>query len=109
MDAAPMIRNARTLLPIRALIEQLGGSVTWNAATKTATVKLGDHTVVLTVDRNIALVNGRSVAIDAGNPKVVPEIISGRTYLPLRFVAENLGLDLAWDAASQTISFTYWP
>ena len=109
MDAAPMIRNARTLLPIRALIEQLGGSVTWNAATKTATVKLGDHTVVLTVGKNVALVNGRSVHIDAGNPKVVPEIISGRTYLPLRFVAENLGLDLAWDAASQTISFTYWP
>ena len=109
MDAAPLIRNGRTLLPVRVLVEQLGGTVSWDAKARTATVKLGDRAVVLTVGQNTASVNGRSMPIDASNPKVVPEIINGRTFLPLRFVGENLGLDLAWDAASQTISFTYWP
>jgi len=109
MDAAPVIRNSRTILPIRALMETLGGSTSWNAAARTATVKLAGRTVVLTIGKNTALVNGVSVTIDPSNPKVIPEIISGRTYLPLRFIAENLGLDLAWDAPSQTISFTYWP
>jgi hypothetical protein len=36
-------------------------------------------------------------------------IVKGRTFLPLRAVAENVGLDLAWEPVSQTISFTYWP
>jgi hypothetical protein len=36
-------------------------------------------------------------------------IVKGRTFLPLRAVAENLGLDLAWEPVSQTISLTYWP
>jgi hypothetical protein len=109
LDAAPVIKNGRTLLPIRALIETLGGKVAWDAKTRTATVTLGEHTVVLVVGKGMALVDGKSVAIDAMNSKVVPEIIGSRTFLPLRFIAENLGLDLAWEPASQTISFTYWP
>jgi hypothetical protein len=109
LDAAPVIKNGRTLLPIRALIETLGGKVAWDAKTRTATVTLGEHTVVLVVGKSMALVDGKSVAIDAMNSKVVPEIIGSRTFLPLRFIAENLGLDLAWEPISQTISFTYWP
>jgi len=104
MDAAPFIKDGRTLLPIRALIETLGGTVQWNAQTKTATVALGSRTMVLTVGSTKALVNGSPVTLD-----VAPMIVKGRTFLPLRAVAENLGLGLAWDAASQTISFTYWP
>jgi hypothetical protein len=57
----------------------------------------------------MGLVGGKKVAVDPANAKVVPVIINGRTMLPLRFIAENLGLDLAWDAATRTISFTYWP
>jgi hypothetical protein len=104
MDAAPLIKDGRTLLPIRALIEALGGSVQWNASTKTATVMLGSRTVVLTIGSKKALVNGSPVALD-----VAPMIVGGRTFLPLRAVAENLGLDLAWEPVSRTISFTYWP
>jgi uncharacterized Zn-binding protein involved in type VI secretion len=104
MDAAPVIKNSRTLLPIRALIKALGGTVEWNATTKTVTVMLGSRTVVLTIGSKTALVGGKPVALD-----VAPMIIKGRTFLPLRFIADNLGLDLAWEPVSQTISFTYWP
>ena len=104
LDAAPFIKDGRTLLPIRALIETLGGTVQWNAQTKTATVALGSRTVALTVGSTKALVNGSPVTLD-----VAPMIVKGRTFLPLRAVAENLGLDLAWDAGTQTISLTYWP
>jgi hypothetical protein len=104
MDAAPFIKDGRTLLPIRALIEALGGSVQWNPAMKTATVMLGSRTVALTIGSKTALVNGKPVSLD-----VAPMIVEGRTFLPLRAVAENLGLDLAWEPVSQTISFTYWP
>jgi len=104
MDAAPFIRDGRTLLPIRALMETLGGSVQWNAATKTTTVTLSSRTVTLTIGSRAALVDGKPVTVD-----VAPMIVDGRTFLPLRAVAENIGLDLAWEPVSQTISFTYWP
>lgn len=58
---------------------------------------------------NFSTMAGKKVAIDPANAKVVPLIINSCTFLPLRFIAENLGLDLAWDALSRTISFTYWP
>ena len=104
MDAAPFIKDGRTLLPIRALIEALGGSVQWNASTKTATVLLGSRTVALTIGSKTAVVDGKPVTLD-----VAPMVVGGRTFLPLRAVAENLGLDLAWEPVSQTISLTYWP
>lgn len=109
IDAAPIIRNGRTLLPIRALIETLGGEVVWNSSSRTVNVSLGGRSVSVVVGRNIGHVNGKPVSIDSANAQVVPEIINGRTFLPLRFIAEGLGLDLAWDAGSQTVSLTYWP
>ncbi|MBA4365361.1 MAG: hypothetical protein C0398_05070 [Coprothermobacter sp.] len=104
LDAAPFIKDGRTLLPIRALIEALGGSVQWNPSTKTATVALGSRTVALTIGSTTALVNGTPITLD-----VAPMIVKGRTFLPLRAIAENLGLDLAWEPVSRTVSLTYWP
>jgi hypothetical protein len=104
LDAAPFIKDGHTLLPIRALIEALGGSVQWNASTRTATVALGSRTVALTIGSTTALVNGTPITLD-----VAPMIVGGRTFLPLRAVAENIGLDLAWEPISRTISLTYWP
>jgi hypothetical protein len=104
LDAAPFIKDGRTLLPVRVLVEVLGGTVQWNPSTKTATVLLGSRTVALTIGSKTALVNGTPITLD-----VAPEIKNGRTFLPLRALAENLGLDLAWEPISQTISLTYWP
>jgi hypothetical protein len=104
LDAAPFIKDGRTLLPIRALIEALGGSVQWNPSARTATTLLGSRTVALTIGSTTALVNGSPITLD-----VAPEIRNGRTFLPLRALVENLGLDLAWEPISQTISLTYWP
>ena len=55
-----------------------------------------------------AQVDGQKVSIDA-DPKVVPVIVSGRTLLPLRFVAEALGLDVQWDATTKKVTITYDP
>ncbi len=109
MDAAPIIKNGNTLLPIRALVEALGGRVVWNAPARSVSVMLGSRAVSVGIGGNVGYVDGKTVAIDPVHPEVVPEIIGGRTFLPLRFIAENLGLELTWDAATQTASFTYWP
>lgn len=107
LDAVPVIVEGRTLVPIRAVVESLGGTVAWDAGSQTVTITLGTTELKLVIGRSTALVNGKSTAIDSTNPKVVPLIQNGRTMLPLRFVAESLGADVQWEASTQTITITY--
>jgi hypothetical protein len=107
LDSPPVIKNSRTLVPIRAIVEALGGTVGWDATEKKVTVSLGSTTIELWIGKNTARVNGVSKPIDSTNSKVVPEIINGRTMLPLRFVTENLGCTVQWDGSTQTITITY--
>ena len=109
LDSPPVIKNGRTLVPIRTIIEALGGTVSWDATTKKATVTLGKKTIALWIGKSAATVNGVSTPIDSTDAKVVPEIINGRTMLPLRFVTENLGATVGWDQNTQTITITYTP
>ena len=85
------------------------GTVGWDATTKKATVTLGKKTIALWIGKSAATVNGVSTLIDSTNAKVVPEIINGRTMLPLRFVSENLGCAVAWAAVTKMITITYTP
>jgi len=103
----PVIKNNRTLVPIRAIVEALGGTVGWDGTEKKVTVTLGSTTIELWIGKNTARVNGVSKPIDSTNPKVVPEIINDRTMLPLRFVTENLGCQVQWDDTTQTITIIY--
>ncbi len=107
LDAPAAIVEDRTLVPLRALVENLGGSISWNARTRQVTVKARGTTIVLTIGRNTATVNGKALAIDPKNSKVVPFVTSGRTMLPLRFVAENLGLRVNWNAKTRAVTLTW--
>jgi hypothetical protein len=107
LDAPPVIVEGRTLIPIRAIIESLGGTVAWDAGSRTVTISLGGTKLNLVIGKSSALVNGKSTPIDSTNPKVVPQILNSRTMLPLRFVAESLGADVQWEASTQTITVTH--
>jgi len=105
----PIIKNSRTLVPIRAIVEALGGSVLWDSTTKKVTINLGSNTIELWINKNTAVVNGISTLIDPSNSNVVPEIINSRTMIPLRFVTENLGCTVKWDGTTKTITIRYQP
>jgi len=107
LDSPPIIKNSRTLLPIRAIIESLSGGVGWDPNEGKVIVTLGSNTIELWIGKNAARVNGINKPIDSTNLKVVPEIINNRTMLPLRFVTENLGCDVQWDGMTKTITITY--
>ncbi|MEW6182509.1 MAG: stalk domain-containing protein [Bacillota bacterium] len=100
----PVISAGRTLLPIRAVIEAFGGSVAWEPSTSKITVKLEKNSLDLWIGKPQASLNGTALAIDSANPTVVPVIMNGRTMLPLRFVAESLGIDLQYDSATKKIT-----
>ena len=109
LDSPPVIKNNRTLLPIRAVVEALGGTVGWDATEKKVTISLSSTTIELWIGKSIAKVNDVSVQIDPQNAEVVPVIVDGRTMLPVRFVAENLGATVNWNGTTQTIAITYQP
>lgn len=88
----PMIWEGRTLVPIRAIIEAFGGTVGWEEETKTVLLSHESDNIRLTIQSNTAYINDIAYALD-----VAPQIIGGRTMLPIRFVAEGFSLDVAWN------------
>ena len=104
---SPIIRNQRTFMPIRAILEPTGGTLIWNPDACTVILKLKDTTIELTIDQAKALVNERETLIDPSDPRIVPFIHQGRTMLPLRFVAENLNYRVSWEASTQVITLIY--
>lgn len=93
-DAAPVIRNDRTLVPIRIVTETLGGKVDWNGATKEVTLNIDGKEIKMTVGKTLEKYG------------VAPVIIDGRTFVPVRFVADELGATIAWDDATKTVTIT---
>lgn len=107
IDVAPSIMGGRTFLPMRVLVEGVGGSISWNPVSRAVTIQARGIRIVLTIGRNVAVVSGKNVPIDSVDSTVVPVIVNGRTLLPLRFVAENLGLDVEWNAGLRTAIVTW--
>jgi hypothetical protein len=105
--AVPVIIQGRTMLPVRAIVEALGGTVSWDAARRAVGVILGAKTLELIIAKSFAAVNGIPVAIDPANALVVPVIIKGRTMLPVRFVAEQLGATVDWAPATQVVTLDF--
>ena len=100
-DVAPVLQNDRTMVPMRAIFENLGAEITWDEATETVTGIKDDVTVTLKIGDPAAYVNGREVTLDA--PAILHD---DRTLVPIRFVSEALGAKVDWEEASRTVFIT---
>ncbi|MHC1722584.1 MAG: N-acetylmuramoyl-L-alanine amidase [Aminipila sp.] len=100
-DVMPIIQNDRTLVPARAVFEALGGKVEWDQSTYTVTVKCDNDVVILKINNKVATVNGADKMLD-----VPATIIQGRTMIPVRFVAEELGFLVGWVDSTRTVTIT---
>ena len=107
LEAPPVIINSRTFIPIRAVVEPVGGILSWNPSNGKVGIAVGRDSLEMFIGKGKAWVNGRGTSIDS-NEWVVPVIINGRTFLPLRFVVEALGFQpIDWNAATKTIRLVY--
>ena len=91
-DVAPVIHNDRTLVPIRVITEALGGQVAWNEAAKEVTLTVNGKEIKMTIGKVLEKYG------------VAPVIIGGRTFVPVRFVADELGAVTTWDDATKTVA-----
>lgn len=101
MDAAPFIKDGRTLVPVRYLALALGVSdsnIKWDAGLQEVTLIKGSTIITLNIGQASYLVNGQLTPMD-----VAPLIKEGRTYLPALYVATALDYNVEWVAATQTV------
>ncbi|MFZ5986236.1 MAG: copper amine oxidase N-terminal domain-containing protein [Bacillota bacterium] len=101
-DENPYIKNGRTLVPFRKILEELDAQVEWNPVDKSVYAKNRVTSVYLKIGESHAYVNGYKVELDAP-----AEIKNGRTFLPLRFISENMGAYVVWDGVDRIVTIQY--
>lgn len=97
-DAEPTMINDSVYVPARCIAENLGADITWDDASGTTTVTLASKTISLTRGKDSAVVNGQTKTMTG--PMC---IINNRTMIPVRFLAQELGADVSWNATFYTV------
>lgn len=104
-DAEPYIdENNRTMIPLRAAVEALGAEVAWDQATRTASVSKNGITVQVTIgSQELTIINNGQTSYETMDTVAVLNTEEGRTYVPIRYVAEALGAYVDYADAFRTV------
>lgn len=100
-DQAPIEKQGRVLLPLRAIFESLDASVVWNSKTNVVTATKGNTTVTLKIGSKAATINNQNVTLD-----VPAQTVKGRTLVPVRFVSTALGSNVEWKNSTRSVYIT---
>lgn len=97
-----LLINSITYVPLRRLSESLvNPDISYNAKTKTATVKYDGNTITVTTGKRYISVNGRYFY---GHSEVIN--LNGSLYVPIRPLAKALGYDVEWNSATRSVSLS---
>lgn len=99
-DGDVFVREGITFAPMRSLCEALGAKVSWENERASAEFSGGAH-ISVSDGSKTAVVSGKQVLMNAAC-----EIIDGRTYVPVRFLAETGGFDVDWDSLYRCVTVT---
>lgn len=91
-DVSPVIYNDRVLVPVRMIFEAIDSKVNWEEKTRRVTIITeNDDVFKFTINSDVAYINKDKFILDTA-----AKLISSRTFIPLRFLAENSGLKVSW-------------
>lgn len=102
-DTAPFLKSGRTLLPIRAIAEAIGATINWNGQEKMVDIFYNNKSIQLYLIKGTSKINYK----DESAMEVPPQIVNGRTMLPIRYIVENLDLKIDWAPETQKITINY--
>lgn len=97
-DQQPAILKSKTMVPIRAILTELGAKIEWHDETDTVIAKKGDKTLMITIGSDIMYVNNVPKSIDTP-----AQILSGVTLVPLRVISESFGAKVQWDDKTKSV------
>ncbi|MBR0027982.1 MAG: copper amine oxidase N-terminal domain-containing protein, partial [Clostridia bacterium] len=101
-DAKPVNTDGRVMIPFRAALETMNADVDYDDATKTVTATKGDTTITFELLDDTIYIdnNGEKSEITMDVPMLVED---GRTYVPVRFMSNALGMDVGWNGDNETV------
>ena len=105
-DVPTRIIGDRTMVPVRAIFEALGATVSYDGETQTVSAVRGDDTVTLTIGKNELYKNGELAYTMDVVPVIIEENGESRTLVPARAVSEAFGATVEWDGESATAIIT---
>lgn len=99
-DAEPFVnKDSRTMIPVRAVSETIGATVGWDGVKRMVTIERDSTVLELIIGEKVVVVNNAEFkAMDTESV-----IFQDRTYVPLRFVSEFLGLEVGWDGVKRHV------
>ncbi|UOF91518.1 copper amine oxidase N-terminal domain-containing protein [Fodinisporobacter ferrooxydans] len=100
---APFIKDSRTFVGVRDAANALGidaSHIVWNNADRTVTIFNGNRIVQMKIGSYQMIINGATISMDTA-----PAIVNDYTVLPVSWIAQALGVNVSWDAATQTATF----
>jgi len=102
MDGVPYIKADRTMVPLRFISEALDASVDWQPSTRTVLIQApGGPVIKVVINSKTAYIDNKAKILEAP-----AEIKGGRTFVPLRFVGEALGVAVDYNNTSKLITLT---
>jgi len=94
-------KGTDTMMCVR-MLQDFGVNFIWDEATKTATMTYLKKEIKLTIGSTDAYINGvKTPIVGASGKLVAPELVPGRTMIPLRFVSEGFGFDVLWTPTNE--------
>lgn len=99
-----LVRGRTILIPLRSMFEQMGASVSFDPATRTAIVSKPGSEVRVTVDRPEVVINGETRPLD-----VPPEMYHGALLVPVRILSEAMGAYVQWVADKRVVVVRFVP
>lgn len=105
-DAQPEIKNDRTMIPVRTVLESLDATVDYLKDTKGVKITMKDTSVTFPIGSTTATVTDKdgketTIQMDCASYLKV-EGGESRTMVPLRFLSEACGYDVLWDQGYRT-------
>lgn len=97
----PIIKDGRTLVPVRGVFEAMGANVDWLQEAQKAVVNTPAVNITLTLNSDVYYVNGEAKKLD-----VPAMLINDRTMVPVRAISESLGCDVQWDDVNRVVVIT---
>jgi len=112
----PFVSQGRTYLPVRDVANAMGFGVTWEDATNTVHLTSGAanpqpfRPAIGSIRQQSIIVNFNNIRVAVNgtlvNTEFDPFVFQGRTYLPVRDVANAMNFEVTWEDATNTVHLT---
>lgn len=99
LEAAPLLQNGTTYVPVRFVSEAMGSEIVYDHKTRRVTVLRGNQMLEMTIGQKGFTLNGVR-----HESEVAPFTRNGRTLIPIRLFSEQLGFNVEYESKLKKIT-----